>query len=295
MIIPSKLVLIISLFVFILKANAQTHKVYESDSISIEEYKSSYSRINGLYGIDFKETLADGHWQYFSKRNSKVGDFDKYYLQMEGNYKDSLKHGKFIYYSYPYTKKNKYIKRKIYKQMNYFNGLLDGYFCIYGAADFKIQDGTFNKGKKNGFFIDYVRGKVEYVSLYKDDTLREESIYHTYNTNTIQSHLSIDIEKNEEVLVLYDSIGNVREKAFFSYEDINKHQIYFPDGYIEKESEGKFYPLVQYKNTYNGTYRDRLYQRKLKNGIIRKYLNGILKEEEHYFNGKLQKKIQIEN
>jgi len=292
----SKFALITLLLLLIWDLNAQTYKIYESDSTLIEfieEYKSTYSRVNGSYGIDFKLKLADGHWQYFSKRNSKLGDYNNYYLQMEGNYKDSLKHGKFVYYSYPYTKKNKNIKRGVYKQMNYINGLLDGYFCIYGAVDFKIQEGTFSKGKKNGFFVDYVQGKVESISLYKNDTLKEQSIYHSYNTNTIQSHLSIDNKK--EILTLYDSIGGIREKVFFSNGNINKYQIYSSSGYIEGEFEGEFYPLKKYNNSYNGAYRDRFNERTLEKGIHRKYQNGVLIEEKYYSDGKLQKAIRIEN
>ncbi len=287
-----KYVLIALLVSIFIKVNAQAYKVYEPDSASIEKYEITYNRISGFYGIDFKDNLADGHWQYFSKKNSKAGDYDNYYLQIEGNYKDSLRHGKFIYYNYPYTKKKNDIKKEVYKYMNYSKGLLDGYFCIYGGADFKIREGTFNMGKKNGFFIDYVNGKVESISLYKNDSLKEKVIYHTYSKNTIHSYLSTDDNK-EEILILYDSIGNVSSKAFFSNKDINKYQTYSSDGFIKEEFEGEFYPLKKYKNAYNGTYRDRLYERKLKNGIIRKYQNGILKEEEYYKDGKLEKTVLI--
>ncbi len=285
------LIIILGTSIFL---KAQTHKVYEPDSMFMEKHEK-YDRISGLYGIDFKENLADGHWQYFSKKNSREGDYDNYYLEIEGNYKDSVRHGKFVYYKYPYAEKKRNIKKEVYKKMNYFNGLLDGYFCIFYWNDIKLREGRYSKGKKDGFFIDYYtnedKGKIETILFYKNDTLQNWVRYNRRGYISSQGYGEGNMITGE--YILNDSIGRISSKGFFNKGVINKYQIFSTNGIIEKEVKGEFYPHEKSKYIQDNYYVIGFTREKLKNGVIRKYENGNLKEEEYYEDGKLKKTAQI--
>jgi len=260
---------------------AQTYKIFEGDTIYLKE-------ANPLsYRKELKENLSDGHWLYYNIKDSTVKDYEQY-LMVEGYYKDSLKHGKFTHYHRPFGGKKKYQKiRQVLMYKNYQKGLLDGYYCNYRFKDVKNEEGYFVQGKKHGFYIEYYYGKerkITTLKFFKNDTIQ----YSTAHDDKGLIVFNSDAIKGE--VTNYDSLGVITSKKFYKNDEIIKHQEFDKDGELLKVVEGTFIrnPNFDYKDQ-NTPFKV------LYSGVIKKYENGILKEEEHYFDGKLQKTIQIEN
>src|SRR5690606_34984289 len=155
----------------------------------------------------------------------------------------------------------------------------------------KLSEGRYSKGKKDGFFIDYYtnedKGKIEIIRFYKNDTLQNWVKYNRRGYISSQSYGEENMITGE--YILNDSIGRISSKGFFNEGIINKYQIFSMNGFIEKEVEGEFYPHEKPKYIQDSYYVIGFTHEKLKNGVIRKYENGVLIEEDYFSDGILQK------
>lgn len=257
----------------------QTIKRFANDISIIKADNSGY----GIYGLNLKDSLPDGKWQYYDTKDSLSKHWEEY-LRMEGTYKKSLREGRFIYYHrslFSHNKKN-YYKRILASFYTYRRGLLNGPFCIFHSI-YKEYEGYYNDGLKDGFFITYYtkepfQNRVWKIESYKKDTLGEWAFYNPNGTKMASGH-GDGVNITGEYFI-YDDNGLLKSIGYFTKGVPYQYRIFDDDGKVEEEVSGNFF--YEQRDYYIGNLDSLL---RLNNGRKKYYSEGRLIKEVSYING----------
>jgi len=171
-----KLIFVFLFFVY--KVNCQI-LIYVDDSLEIEKYFENIFNVKKSNHIDlpymvFKENLPDGDYFFFNmtRKNARSKKNIMDYVIMDGHYKNNKREGRFN--SYQTLKGNKIITNTY----NYKDGILEGYYYC-SNTQFKLSEGYYANGKRNGFFIFHSMdtGKIKSIMLFVDDSLIYQQKY----------------------------------------------------------------------------------------------------------------------
>lgn len=280
--------MILRLFIFSCLFLVKT-QLYSQNFNVFEKDTNLYTYANLTLGdiqfseVVFKNVEKDGKWKFFSTNKSQNNSFLDF-LKLEGNFKNNKKHGQFKYYISGSAISNE--SPVLSTIISYKNGLLDGYFCMFLPDGSKLYDGTYSKGQKNGYFTSFYRSKdhnIESIKYFWKDTLLQWS---KYNKDGLLKYSGYGNESNleGEFTINYDN-GVLYQKGLFEKGALIKYWIYDTEGYLMKEAEGQFFQIRSRNNMDNSFQANGFKDIKIENGIIKKYQNGVLKEEVRYKNG----------